>query len=212
MTEDAAPTPVDFWFDPRCPWAWITSRWMVEVERLRPIVIRWRIMSLAVLNENRLDELPEQYRRWNISGWRPVRVCMAAEQKYGSQALGPLYTALGTRIHNLGHKQTRETFAAALSDAGLSEDLADAADSTEYDALVRASHHEGIGLVGEEVGTPVIAVPGPDGNRLAFFGPVVTPAPKGEAALRLWDGILLVAGTPGFYELKRSRDREPSFD
>ncbi|MFI7002374.1 DsbA family protein [Nocardia sp. NPDC050175] len=205
-------TPVDFWFDPRCPWAWITSRWMKEVERVRPVEIRWRVMSLAVLNENHLDELPEQYRRWNTTAWYPVRVCVAAEQKYGSQALDSLYTALGTRIHNLGQKQTRETFAAALSDAGLSEDLADAAYSTEYDALIRTSHHEGIGLVGEEVGTPVIAVPGPNDTRIAFFGPVVTPAPKADAAAQLWDGVLLVAGTPGFFELKRSRNTEPSFD
>ncbi|MCM6775545.1 DsbA family protein [Nocardia sp. CDC159] len=209
---NARPTPVEFWFDPRCPWAWITSRWMLEVERVRPVETRWRVMSLAVLNENRLDELPEQYRRWNKTAWGPVRVCVAAEQKYGGAALGPLYTALGTRIHNRGEKQTRETFAAALADAGLSEDLADAAYSTDFDTLVRASHHEGIALVGEEVGTPIIAVPGAGGSRIAFFGPVVTPAPRGEAAGRLWDGVLLVAGTPGFYELKRSRDAEPTFD
>ncbi|MFD6159432.1 DsbA family protein [Nocardia sp. NPDC060256] len=213
MSEDnATATPVDFWFDPRCPWAWVTARWMKEVEKVRPVEIRWRVMSLAVLNENRLDELPEQFRRWDTVGRYPVRICVAAEQKYGSKVLGPLYTALGTRIHNLGQKQTRETFAAALADAGLSEDLADAAYSTDYDTLIRTSHHEGITLVGQEIGTPIIAVPGPDDTRVAFFGPVVTPAPKGEAAARLWDGILLLAGTPGFFELKRSRDTEPSFD
>ncbi|MFI5775676.1 DsbA family protein [Nocardia sp. NPDC051570] len=212
MSDAGVRTTVDFWFDPRCPWAWLTSRWILEVEKVRPIEIRWHIMSLAVLNENRLDELPEQYRRWNTTGWYPVRVCAAAEQAYGGEVLGPLYTALGTRIHSRGEKQTRETFAAALSEAGLPGGLADAAYSTDYDTLVRASHHEGIGLVGEDVGTPVLAVPGPGGARIAFFGPVVTPAPTGEAAARLWDGVLLVAGTPGFYELKRSRDAEPTFD
>ncbi|RDI67182.1 hypothetical protein DFR76_103253 [Nocardia pseudobrasiliensis] len=185
---------------------------MPEVERVRPIEVRWRIMSLAVLNENRLDDLPPQYREWNISGWRPVRVCAAVEQRYGSAALAPLYTALGTRIHIQREKQTRGTFAAALADAGLAEELADAAYTTEFDAHVRASHHEGISLVGEEVGTPVIAVPGPADTRIAFFGPVVTPAPKAEAAGRLWDGVLLVAGTPGFYGLERGRAAEPSFD
>nr|WP_275106771.1 DsbA family protein [Nocardia brasiliensis] len=210
--DNATTTQVDFWFDPRCPWAWITACWMREVERVRPVEIRWRVMSLAVLNENRLDELPEQYRRWDTTGRYPVRICVAAEQKYGSKVLGPLYTALGTRIHNLGQTQNRETFAAALADAGLSEELADAAYSSDYDDLVRASHHEGMDLVGEEIGTPIIAVPGPADTRVAFFGPVVTPAPKAEAAAQLWDGICLLAATPGFFELKRGRTADPTFD
>lgn len=205
-------TPVDFWFDPICPWAWLTSRWMREVERVRPVQVRWHVMSLSVLNESKLDELPEEYRELLISAWGPVRVCIAAEQKYGSSALGPLYTSLGTLIHNEALPRDRETIASALADAGLDAGLVDAMDSTEYDALVRESHREGIELVGQDVGTPVIAVPNAEGERIAFFGPVVTPAPKGEAAARLWDGTLLVAGTPGFYELKRTRDAEPTFD
>ncbi|MDX3234851.1 DsbA family protein [Streptomyces sp. ME03-5709C] len=206
------PTPVDFWFDPACPWAWMTSRWMLEVEKVRPVEVRWHVMSLAVLNEDR-DELPEQYREFLTTAWGPVRVCIAAEQKYGSEVLRPLYTALGTRIHNqgLGHAD-REVIVAALEEAGLPADLADFADSEEYDAQLRASHQEGISKVGQDVGTPVIAVPGADGEQIAFFGPVVTPAPKGEAAARLWDGTLLVASTPGFYELKRTRDQGPIFD
>lgn len=205
-------TPVDFWFDPLCPWAWLTSRWIREVELIRPVQVRWHVMSLSVLNENRLDELPEQYRELLASGWGPVRVCIAAEQKYGSEALGPLYAALGTRFHNEGQERDSETIAAALADAGLDQTLVSAMESTEYDDRLRESHREGIDLVGQDVGTPVIAVPGADGEQVAFFGPVVTPAPKGEAAGRLWDGTLLVAGTPGFYELKRSRDAEPTFD
>lgn len=209
----AEKTPVDFWFDPLCPWAWMTSRWMLEVEKVRPVEVRWHIMSLAVLNENKLDELPEQYRELlGPKGWRSVRVVAAAQQKLGDEVVGKLYTALGTRIHNRGEGATLEAIAGALEDAGLPAELIDYADKDTYDAEVRASHEEGISKVGQEVGTPVIAVPGADGEQVAFFGPVVTPAPKGEAAARLWDGTLLVASTPGFYEIKRTRTAGPIFD
>ncbi|MFE2226052.1 mycothiol-dependent nitroreductase Rv2466c family protein [Streptomyces kronopolitis] len=209
---ETAKTPADFWFDPLCPWAWMTSRWMLEVEKARPVEVRWHVMSLAVLNEDKLDELPENYRELLATAWGPVRVCIAAEQQHGSEVLGPLYTALGTRFHHQGLERTRETLVDALKEAGLPAELADAADSDAYDAELRASHKEGIDLVGQEVGTPVIAVPGHDGDRIAFFGPVVTPAPKGEEAARLWDGTLMVASIPGFYEIKRTRTQGPIFD
>jgi 2-hydroxychromene-2-carboxylate isomerase len=212
VAENTAPTPVDFWFDPLCPWAWMTSRWMLEVEKVRRVRVRWHVMSLSVLNEPRLDEMPEHYRELMKQAWGTVRVCIAAEQKYGGEILGALYTALGTRFHNQALPKDRDTILAALEEAGLPADLADAADSDEYDAQVRASHQEGIDKVGQDVGTPVIAVPGADGEQIAFFGPVVTPAPKGEAAARLWDGTLLVASIPGFYELKRTRTQGPVFD
>ncbi|AQA11874.1 DsbA family protein [Streptomyces samsunensis] len=211
MTETAK-TPADFWFDPLCPWAWMTSRWMLEVEKVRPVEVRWHVMSLAVLNEPKLDELPEEYRELLKTAWGPVRVCIAAEQKHGSEVLGPLYTALGTRFHNQGLEKSRETIVAALEEAGLPGDLADYADSDAYDTELRASHKEGIDLVGQDVGTPVIAVPGSDGEQIAFFGPVVTPAPKGEEAAKLWDGTLMVASIPGFYEIKRTRTVGPIFD
>ncbi|WP_435241737.1 mycothiol-dependent nitroreductase Rv2466c family protein [Streptomyces cucumeris] len=211
MTETAK-TPADFWFDPLCPWAWMTSRWMLEVEKVRPVEVRWHVMSLAVLNEPKLDELPEEYRELLKTAWGPVRVCIAAEQKHGSEVLGPLYTALGTRFHNQGLEKNRETIVAALEEAGLPAELADAADSDAYDTELRASHQEGIELVGQDVGTPVIAVPGPEGERIAFFGPVVTPAPKGDEAAKLWDGTLMVASVPGFYEIKRTRTVGPIFD
>ncbi|MCQ4046175.1 DsbA family protein [Streptantibioticus rubrisoli] len=212
-TTETDKIPADFWFDPVCPWAWITSRWMLEVEKVRPVSVRWHVMSLAVLNENKDKEsLPERYRELLTTAWGPVRVCIAAEQKHGSEVLGGLYTALGTRIHNQGLPRTRETIVAALEEAGLPADLADAADSDAYDTELRASHQSGISLVGEDVGTPVIAVPGADGQQVAFFGPVMTPAPKGEAAARLWDGTLMVASTPGFYEIKRTRTVGPIFD
>lgn len=200
------PTEVDFWFDPLCPWAWIASRWIKEVEQVRPVAVRWHVMSLAVLNENNTD-LPEQYREFMKTAWGPVRVCIAAEQKFGSEVLGPLYTALGTRFHNEKAERDRATYEAALAEAGLPLELADAADSTEYDQALRASHADGIERVGYEVGTPIISVLG-----TSIFGPVVSPIPRGEAAARLWDGVLLVAGTDGFFELKRSRTRDPIFD
>ncbi len=195
----------DFWFDPLCPWAWITSRWMLEVQRVRPVATRWHVMSLAVLNEGR--DLPEEYRQLMAEAWGPVRVCIAAAQQHGEDVLLPLYTALGTRFHHEKRPKDRETVVEALAEAGLPAGVADAMTSTDYDAALRASHEDGISRVGMDVGTPVIAV-----GQTAFFGPVVTPTPRGEAAGRLWDGVLLVAGTDGFYELKRTRDRGPIFD
>ncbi|MFD3335836.1 DsbA family protein [Streptomyces sp. NPDC058700] len=206
-------TTAEFFFDPLCPWAWMTSRWMLEVEKVRPVDVSWKVMSLAVLNENRLDELPEEYREMlETQAWGPVRVVIAAQQLHGDEVVGKLYTALGTRFHNDGEGATREAIVAALTDVGLPEDLADYADKDTYDTELRASHKEGIDKVGQDVGTPVIAVPGPEGDEVAFFGPVVTPTPRGEAAARLWDGTLLVASTPGFYEIKRTRTASPSFE
>ncbi|MER5703559.1 disulfide bond formation protein DsbA [Micromonospora sp. NPDC002296] len=207
MTDRAT---VDMWFDPLCPWAWITSRWLLEVEQVRDVDVRFHVMSLSVLNEGR--DLPEQYQKLLSIGWGPVRICVAAGQKHGPDAVRALYTALGTRIHLGKEDLGPELFAAALTDAGLDPQLAAAADSTAYDEALRASHEAGMRPVGTDVGTPVIHAPGPDGTPVAFFGPVVTPRPKGEAAGRLWDGVLLVAGTPGFYELKRSREVDPTFD
>ena len=201
----------DMWFDPACPWAWLTSRWLLEVEKVRPVDVRFHVMSLSVLNEGR-DNLSEKYREGLKKNWGAVRVAIAAEQKYGNDVLRSLYTALGTRIHLGKEERDRALFEAALADAGLPVELAAAADSTEYDEALRASHDQGMAPIGLDVGTPVIHVPGEDGRLIAFFGPVVTPAPKGEAAGRLWDGTLLVAGTPGFYEIKRTRDARPAFD
>lgn len=203
---EQAPTPVDFWFDPLCPWAWITSRWLLEVTAVRPVQPHWHVMSLAVLNEGK-DDLSERYRDFLATAWRPVRVCMAAEQTAGPEVLGPLYTALGTRFHHEKAERDRATIESALAEVGLPVGLADAMDSTEYDDALRASHREGMDRVGYEVGTPVISM-----NGTSIFGPVVSPIPRGEAAGRLWDGVMLVTSTDGFFELKRSRTREPVFD
>jgi 2-hydroxychromene-2-carboxylate isomerase len=198
-------TRADFWFDPICPWAWIASRWMLEVREVRPVDVHWHVMSLAYLNAGR--DLPEDYRARMDEAWGPVRVCIAAAKEYGDDVLLPLYTALGNRFHLEKLPKDRETVEAALAEVGLPGDLADAMTTDAFDAELKSSHHEGIDQVGVEVGTPVISVDG-----VAFFGPVVSPIPRGEAAGRLWDGVLLVAGTDGFFELKRSRTRDPIFD
>lgn len=207
------PADVEFWFDPMCPWAWITSRWMLEVEKVRNVSVTWNVMSLAVLNEG--QEIPPEYADAMAAAWGPVRVCIAAEKDHGKEVVLPLYTAIGTRIHPEGREDYTEIIRESLAEVDLPESLASVADSTEVDDLLRASHERGISLVGSDVGTPVISVDGPGGpgaDRVAFFGPVITPVPVGEEAARLWDGTLLVASVPGFYELKRSRHVGPIFD
>ena len=196
----------DFWFDPLCPWAWITSRWILEAAEVRGFDVQWHVMSLAYLNSDK-DDLSDGYRESLSQAWGPVRVCIAAGQARGSEVLGPLYTAMGTRFHVEGKPKDRATIEEALAAVGLPVSLADAAETEEYDDALKKSHDAGMDQVGTEVGTPVISVKG-----MAFFGPVVTPAPKGEAAGILWDGVLAVAGTPGFFEIKRSRNVPPIFD
>jgi 2-hydroxychromene-2-carboxylate isomerase len=214
MTSDTA-APVeknraDFWFDPLCPFAWISSRWILEVEQVRDVEVRWHVMSLAYLNQDK--DIDEGYRRFLEPAWGPVRVLVAVQQKYGDDALLPLYTELGERIHVGGRRiqdeddRGRALIAEALDAAGFDTSLVDAMDDESYDEEVARSHHEGMDQVGYDVGTPTIAV-----NGSAFFGPVLSKIPRGEDAGRLWDGCVAVAAFPYFYELKRSRTGELDF-
>lgn len=196
-------TAVDFWFDPSCPWAWMTSRWMDEVAPHRDLEVTWHVMSLGILNEDNDGVDPANLAKLI----RYTRVVTAATELGGQSVVKPLYDALGTRIHLQQEKDQDAVIAGALADAGLPADYAAFADSDEYDAQMRASHEDGIHRVGQDVGTPVIAV-----NGTAFFGPVISPAPKGEMALTLWDGVVAAASFDGFFELKRSRTRGPQFD
>ncbi len=199
-------TTVDFWFDPLCPFAWITSRTVLEVEKVRDIEVTWHIMSLAYLNEDK--DIPDDYREGLKDAWRPVRVCMAVQQQYGQQKLAEIYTALGTRKHTQGAEEfDRELVTSALEEVGLPASLADAMDDSSFDDAIRASHHEGMDQVGYDVGTPTIAI---DGQ--AFFGPVLTRIARGEDAGRIWDGAVALSSFPYFAELKRTRQKELSFD
>lgn len=205
-------TTVDFWFDPICPWAWMTSRWMLEVEAVRDVHTTFHVMSLSVLNEGR--DLPEGYRAMMDAGWGPARVALAVRETYGADALRTFYTAVGTRFHPGDQPKDATTVAAALAElaeaSGLPADevagLIAAYDTDANDAALRASHHEGMDPVGMDVGTPVLHV-----NGMALFGPVISPAPKGEAAGDLFDGFLKVTAYPGFFELKRTRTVGPIF-
>ena len=200
---------VQFWFDPLCPWAWITSRWILEVEKVRPVQAEFKVMSLAYLNliQHEGKGLTEEYLERMSKAWGPIRVVAAAGEQRGHEVYGPLYTAIGTRFHNEGRREDPAVIPDALKEVGLPESLASAAESEEYDELIKTSHHEAFDEVGTDVGTPVIRVRGK-----TIFGPVITPAPKGEAAGTLFDGVALVCQADGFFELKRTRDRKPSFE
>lgn len=201
---------VNIWVDPMCPYAWMTSQWLLEVEKVRDVEARFNIMSLSILNEGR-EELSESYKQSMKKGMGPVRLASAVEQQHGKEGLRAFYLAAARLRHNEGGEFGADLYAQALEEAGLDAPLADRASDVSLDPVVRESHHAGMDMVGQDVGTPVIHFPKDDGSTTAFFGPVIVPAPTGEEAGRLWDGLRVLATTDGLYELKRSRDREPSF-
>ena len=202
---DARTTKIEFWFDPACPWAWMTSRWIDEVTRQRAgVEVTWHVMSLALLNGYDDDAAAHE----KYAGlYRITAICAGIETELGNAALKRFYDEIGVRNHNEGRAGEPEALAEALAAAGVPDELVARADAGDFDAALRATHDEGIALVGEDVGTPIISVDG-----VAFFGPVISPAPKGEMALQLFDGVVAAAGYDGFFELKRSRTRGPEFD
>lgn len=200
--EQAAQPSVRMWFDPTCPWAWMTSRWLGEVAEARGFAVDWQVMSLAVLNEGR--DLPEAYAARMPRSMRLTRLVTAARAEGGDAVVKPLYDALGTRLHPGARKDDDAIVAEALAEVGLPASLVE--ETEAHDEALRTSHRAAIDLVGDDVGTPVIAV-----GDVAFFGPVVSPAPTGDEALRLFDGIVAAASVDGFFELKRSRTRGPQF-
>ena len=197
-------TKAEFWFDPSCPWAWITSRWILEVQAQRDIEVKWNIFSLAVLNEGR--ELKPEYRERIDKTWGPVRVIAAAKKKNGYEVVLPLYTEIGTLFHPGAKPVAKETISEALQNQKLDSSLIDFYDTNDFDQDLRDSTKAGLALVGDDVGTPIISI-----ESVAFFGPVLTPAPKGSEALKLWDGVVAAASLPGFFELKRTRTARPQF-
>lgn len=194
---------VEFWFDSICPWCWMTSRWASDVAGQRGFEIAWHPISLKILNEGNADHAHSEGHR---QGLRLARVIEAARREHGDDAVGKLYTEFGTRIHPDGRDDFDAVIVEGLAVLDLEPGLAAAADSDEYDAQLRANTDHAIEIAGPDVGVPIISIDG-----VAFFGPVVTPAPTGGEALRLWDGIYAAASVPGFYELKRGRTKGPEF-
>lgn len=194
-----------FWFDPLCPWAWMTSRWILEVEKVRDVEIEWNLFSLAHLNRDK--DVPAEYKEKLIRSWHCTRVIAAAQKEKGAAITLPLYTAISSRIHLKKMEVGEELFREALAEVGLSPDLSSAMNDSSFDATIIESHERGLKMVGNDVGTPIISV-----GDVAFFGPVISPAPRGEEAGKLWDGVIGVASYKGFFEIKRSRNVGPIFD
>lgn len=196
-------TRVDVWFDPSCPWTWVTTRWLVEgVQPQQELDLQWHLMSLAVLNEGK--DLPPEYADKMSSARRTLRVFTAVSDTSGQQALGRLYAALGERLHRQQRTPDEALVNEALAEAGLDTSLVAALDEPQWDEAVRASHDAGQAAVGEPTGSPVLQLEG-----RAHFGPVLTAVPRGAGALRLFEGLRALASTPEFSELKRPRTAPP---
>jgi 2-hydroxychromene-2-carboxylate isomerase len=197
---------VDMWFDTLCPWAWMTSRWLVEVEKVRDVSVNWNVMSLYYLNKDR-SHISAEYLDYAKKALGPLRIIVGAEKIHGPAIKGELYTAFGEEIHLRKAKFSPELNMKVLSQLSYGQGLAELAEDESLDELILASHNLGLAKVGEDVGTPIVSM-----GDVAFFGPVISPAPKGEEAGKLFDGVFAVASYPGFFELKRTRTAKPIFD
>ncbi|MEN9803962.1 MAG: hypothetical protein RIS41_809 [Actinomycetota bacterium] len=212
---------LDFFFDPVCPWAWITSRWVVEVQSQRSYDVRWRPISLKVLNrDNTADWYTDQYKRWHAMGHEALRVALRLDDEFGpkggNDAVGRLYTAIGNEGHVKGR---RDDFAASteafvgecLENAGLDRHFVESAFDTSFDARIEESTELALSRTGRDVGTPILTFRPGQPNEGSFFGPVIARIPRGDEALRLWDAVEVLATTPGVSELKRSLRDHPNF-
>ncbi|MCX6433225.1 MAG: disulfide bond formation protein DsbA [Actinobacteria bacterium] len=200
---------VDVWLDPMCPWSGVTAEWVLEVQREIGLDVRWHAMSLAILNEG--QEIPEEWRQLFADSWGPVRVLAAADQRSTPTEVGQLVSALVRRFHADGRRDVDAVIRESVQECGMDSALAELAWLTDLDEDLRANHSRAMALGGTDVGSPIIALPGPDGELVGFYGPVIAEIPRGDAAVRLWEAFLLLAATPGFFEIKRTRDVEPSF-
>ena len=198
------PTSAQFFFDPACPWTWMTSRWLTEVAENRDLDVRWRPFSLKLKNEE--HGLPEQYAAMADATHRALRVMEAIREGEGDDAIGPYYTELGRRIHHDGDNPLTD-LEGALEACGLDPGYIEAADDEKWDETIRASMAEALGAAGDDVGSPILMLR--SDPPTAFFGPIVSPPPTGQAALDLWDRLSGMADQPSFFELKRSRTEGP---
>lgn len=204
-----ATTTADFWIDPSCPWSVMTASWLAGVQAERGIGVRWHAMSLAILNEG--NEIPEEWAQFTADSWGPVRVLAAADERFEPDQVRALILAMGRRIHADGRRDVDAVIRESVEEAGLPADLVEVAWVTDMDEVVRLSHKRAVALGGNDVGSPILAVAGPDGDQVGFYGPIVSRPLDGDAAVRLWDAYLTMATTPGFFELKRTRDEEVQF-
>ena len=210
---------LDFFFDPVCPWAWITSRWVSEVQQLRAYNVQWKFISLKFLNEDKMDysQMPEGYKDVHAAGTNGLRVAARARAEQGNEACGAVYTALGTSLHK---NQEREKFvadpvahiASLLTAAGLPAVWAESVLDDSFDALIRTETELALERTGKDVGTPILTFHPGGAKEASFFGPVISTIPRGEEAMKLWDAIETIATSSGMAELKRSLRARPSFD
>ena len=210
---------LEFFFDPVCPWAWITSRWVTEVEGLRDYDVQWRFISLKFLNADKMDysKMPEGYAEIHAAGTKGLRVAARARAEQGNDAVAAVYTALGTSLHNRDERakfvaDARGHMASLLVAAGLPGEWADDVDNTDHDELIRTETELALERTGKDVGTPILTFRPGRADEGSFFGPVISKIPRGDDAKKLWDAVETIATASGLAELKRSLRAHPSFD